>query len=83
MSKEQITTGELINQRVALTLYPELQYNFDSESDRTKYLNSLDEQLAEHGIDGKKLQEEAVARHYNIQVPIDNVVEVEFPAQAS
>lgn len=72
-----------MNARVTLTLYPELQYNYDSEPDRTKHLNSLDDQLAMHGIDGKKLQEEAVARHYNIHVPIDNIVEVKFPPQAS
>lgn len=83
MSEQQKTVKELMNERVALTLYPELQYNFDSEPERTQYLLSLDGQLAEHGIDGQKLQEEAVARHYNIHVPLDNVVEVEFPAQAS
>ena len=74
---------ELIAERHILTFSPDLGYNFDPENDRTAYINSLDERLAEHGIDGKKLQEKAVAERYNIKLPLDNVVELEFPTIAS
>lgn len=74
---------ELISERLMLTFSPDLLLNFDSEPDITSYIDSLDEKLAGHGVDGKRLQEEAVAERYNIKLPLNNVVEVEFPPKAS
>lgn len=68
-----------------LSLNPDTVHNFDSEYDRSRYIDSLKERLTEYGIDGDEYQAEVIARNIKqkMKAPVYNVITVDFTDKAS
>lgn len=63
-----------------LTLNPESINNFDTEYERSAYIDGLKQQLTDYGVDGNEFQARVVTDNTKTRpkTPLDNIVHVDF-----
>lgn len=63
-----------------LTLNPESINNFDTEYERSAYIDDLKQQLTDYGVDGNEFQARVVTDNMKTRpkAPLDNIVHVDF-----
>lgn len=75
-------TAEHIKQLKAeiavLTLSPEAIHNYDTEEERTAYIQSRKEKLDSYGVDSDAYQKQIILENLLPSLALNNVVEIDF-----